>query len=137
MAAPTLRGWLRICGADGASGHAEEGLRLLSSPRTATGQVSEQKEESRGGPEGGKERSPKTEQEANTAFNTFSKSSLSLFSTLALPHESRFPPVLGVLECPFQRNYFFPKVLLLSSKLPLLCTENIVKTHFVKVIRMS
>lgn len=73
MAAPTLRGWLRICGADGASGHAEEGLRLLSSPRTATGQVSEQKEESRGGP-GGEERSPKTEQEANTAFNTFSKS---------------------------------------------------------------
>ena len=93
--------------------------------------------ESRGGPEVGKERSPKTEQEANTAFNTFSKSSLSLFSTLALPHESRFPPVLGVLECPLQRNYFFPKVLLLSSKLPLPCTENIVKTHFVKVIRMS
>lgn len=138
MAAPTLSEWLHVCGADGASGQEDQGLRLLSSPRTATGWVSEQKEESRSGPEGEKERSPEKEQEANRALNTFSKFLLSLFSTLPLPHESRFPPVLGVLEGPFRRNYFFPKVLLLPSKLPLtLHREYCQNSHFVKVIRIS
>ena len=105
----TQREWLRVCGADGASGQANQGLRLLSSPRTATGWVSEQKEESRNGPQGEKERSPETGQEANRALNTFSKSLLSLFSTLPLPHESRFPPVQGFWRVLFSGTTSFPK----------------------------
>lgn len=127
MAAPTLSEWLRVCGADGASGQADQGLRLLSSPRTATGVGVRQKRRKQ---EWARERrKAQKEQEANRALNTFPKSLLSLFSTLPLPHESRFPPVLGVLEGPFQRKLLLFQSIATIFKIALNSAQNIVKIH--------
>lgn len=129
MAAPTLSEWLRVCGADGASGQADQGLRLLSSPRTATG-VGVRAERKKAGV-GQRERrrgAQRKSKRINRALNTFSKSLLSLFSTLPLPHESNSSSFRG------SGGSFSAKLLLFQSiatifRIALNSAQNIVKIH--------